>query len=531
MDRREPLELAADACKQEPINEPVGMRKPFIEPVMTRHEPLTNITLFTSGANVAGAAFFGLIFISILVMSFILLGGCGGGSTGQGALPNGGTQAGSSSSGSGGSGHLVGVWRAEVNVASQTITFTPVASSRYQSEDANVGLAGPASWASPTLSGTVTITNNGANTIYFPMAVVTGISEAGVTVANPDFYNAGSPAWKYDNLAAGGGNGVNWQFSDPAGVNFSFYVHVFAWELQYSGGGGSLTSVSFFDANTGIAGGVPHHFIHTSDGGANWNAAVSVPSEDNIAITAIDMADANTAWAVGINQDLPLGGGSIIWKTTDGGANWTAQISPLPDQDYEDVSCTDANHAVAVGGTVGGAIIRTSNGGANWIQATSIPDNIMLLGVSMVNATTGWAVGANGAIWKTTDGGDTWTAQNSGIATTLFSVSFFDANNGTAVGDDNILHTSNGGATWTSVWTTGTTVGFNSVRMVSSDEAWAVGYDMPNTTSVMYHIDYAHNALIAAPSFGVQPFMGIDFAGSPSTGDGWVVSNLGVLFH
>jgi len=35
-----------------------GEPQPFVEPTLTRHEPLTNITLFTSGGNVAGAAFF-----------------------------------------------------------------------------------------------------------------------------------------------------------------------------------------------------------------------------------------------------------------------------------------------------------------------------------------------------------------------------------------------------------------------------------------------------------------------------------------
>ena len=49
-------------------------------------------------------------------------------------------------------------------------------------------------------------------------------------------------------------------------------------------------------------------------------------------------------------------------------------------------------------------------------------------------------------ILRTTDGGTTWITQLSGTTEGLRSVSFTDANNGWAVGDNgNILHTTNGG--------------------------------------------------------------------------------------
>lgn len=61
---------------------------------------------------------------------------------------------------------------------------------------------------------------------------------------------------------------------------------------------------------------------------------------------------------------------------------------------------------------------------------------------------TGWVVGESGTILHTTDGGNSWSAQNSGTSNWLYSVRFADANTGWAVGEHGtILHTKNGGYT------------------------------------------------------------------------------------
>ena len=72
------------------------------------------------------------------------------------------------------------------------------------------------------------------------------------------------------------------------------------------------------------------------------------------------------------------------------------------------------------------------------------------MGVSFADALHGWAVGMNGVILATTDGGVTWTVQNWGAAAWLYDVAFPDASRGWAVGSDGtIIATSDGGATWT----------------------------------------------------------------------------------
>ena len=69
-----------------------------------------------------------------------------------------------------------------------------------------------------------------------------------------------------------------------------------------------------------------------------------------------------------------------------------------------------------------------------------------LLGVSSTDANNGTAVGDQGTIVRTADGGTTWTAQQSGTTNQLHGVSFTDANTGTAVGlQGTILRTTDGG--------------------------------------------------------------------------------------
>jgi len=59
-------------------------------------------------------------------------------------------------------------------------------------------------------------------------------------------------------------------------------------------------------------------------------------------------------------------------------------------------------------------------------------------------------VGNSGTIVHTTNGGQTWSPQTSGIQDTLRGVSFVDNSHGwVAVRTGKVLRTADGGATWT----------------------------------------------------------------------------------
>ena len=72
-----------------------------------------------------------------------------------------------------------------------------------------------------------------------------------------------------------------------------------------------------------------------------------------------------------------------------------------------------------------------------------------LSSVAFVSPAGGWAVGDQGTILHTTDGGQSWQAQSSGTQQHLSSVAFAFLLSGWAVGyEGTILHTRDGGQSW-----------------------------------------------------------------------------------
>ncbi len=110
-----------------------------------------------------------------------------------------------------------------------------------------------------------------------------------------------------------------------------------------------------------------------------------------------------------------------------------------------------------------------------WSPIAGLPSAANFKTVKFIDANTGWVAGDDGAILKTTDGGNNWVVQTSGTANTLRSIFFLDATNGWACGDlGTIISTSNGGTTWTPQ-TSPYTSQYNSVQFVNTSTGWIVG--------------------------------------------------------
>ena len=96
-----------------------------------------------------------------------------------------------------------------------------------------------------------------------------------------------------------------------------------------------------------------------------------------------------------------------------------------------------------------GHTLFTADGGTTW---NTIPINTtrVLRSAFFVNENTAWIAGAFEALFKTTDGGFTWT-QVPAIDTTKYDVFFLNENNGWCAGFYGFIEkTTNGGASWES---------------------------------------------------------------------------------
>ena len=128
-------------------------------------------------------------------------------------------------------------------------------------------------------------------------------------------------------------------------------------------------------------------------------------------------------------------------------AGWNSQTSNTT-EDLNNLTFADASTGWAVG--TNGTIVATSDGGTTWASQDS-GVSLDLCGIDAVSATTAWTVGDHGTILKTMDGGQTWTPQESGSTALLLSVDFVNDTTGYVVGDTGvILKTIDGGSTWNS---------------------------------------------------------------------------------
>ena len=124
-----------------------------------------------------------------------------------------------------------------------------------------------------------------------------------------------------------------------------------------------------------------------------------------------------------------------------------------------------------------GLIVATEDGGGHWTRQTSSTES-NLLGVAFAaDGRRGWAVGQNGSIVATEDGGGRWTPQTTSIDNDLSGVAFAaDGRRGWAIGDNgSIVATEDGGGHWTRQ-TSSTENNLSAVAFAADGRhGWAVG--------------------------------------------------------
>ena len=149
---------------------------------------------------------------------------------------------------------------------------------------------------------------------------------------------------------------------------------------------------------------------------------------------------------------------AVVWPEPAASA---AEKLPLATQSLLLDFVEAGKRAVAVGER---GVVLLSDDRTNWRQAADVPTRVTLTAVSAVGDKV-WAVGRDGMIIASTDGGDHWTVQrkdpwqppNPGRAgddarhgAPLLDVLFIDETHGIAIGAYSLfLETSDGGATWT----------------------------------------------------------------------------------
>jgi photosystem II stability/assembly factor-like uncharacterized protein len=121
-----------------------------------------------------------------------------------------------------------------------------------------------------------------------------------------------------------------------------------------------------------------------------------------------------------------------------------------------------------------GKIMKTTSGGDCWFsQLSSLNKNFN--NVFFLNFSTGWISGDSGIILKTSNSGNNWVSISSGITNKLKSIFFTSDNSGWIVGNNGILiNTTNSGQNW-NIKNSGVTTNINSIFFISSSLGWFCG--------------------------------------------------------
>jgi len=120
------------------------------------------------------------------------------------------------------------------------------------------------------------------------------------------------------------------------------------------------------------------------------------------------------------------------------------------------------------------AIWRTTDGGLSW-TTHEVGYVQTLKGVAFLNSQLGLAVGHMG-MFRTVDGGEAWERPLGGMRPLYSSVSFSDPLNGWCVDNNNtsLLYTIDGGENWTSI-PSPSTMSLFQLRLASESEIWVIG--------------------------------------------------------
>lgn len=242
--------------------------------------------------------------------------------------------------------------------------------------------------------------------------------------------------------------------------------------------------------------------------GEGWNSGYG-----RVNCIAFHPSDANTFYI-----GLPQGG---IWRTIDGGVNWTVLTDDIPSTAVSGLVVNWANaniiYALTGDGDVshGGfvpnygfrlesvGVLKSTDGGANWSQTGTFPGvSAAFWGYKLIQhptiSSTLFAVTTNG-IYRTTNSGTTWTQEQTGIFTdiefkpgspnTMYAVRRMTAGGGT--NSSPLFRSTDGGASWSNAGITGLT---------STAERLAIGVSKANSAYVY---------LLTGPSTGSGSFKGI----------------------
>jgi photosystem II stability/assembly factor-like uncharacterized protein len=214
-----------------------------------------------------------------------------------------------------------------------------------------------------------------------------------------------------------------------------------AWSSRYSSTASPLYCISFSSSMEGFIVGARGTILKTSDGGETW----ALKSNGGITTTFryIDFPSTDTGF-ISTSDGLLL-------RTTDTGESWNV-IYSCPFGELKNITFPTSIRGFAIAGK---QFLRSLDGGYTWNVLVNSAYSVNTLcfaddHTGYLSVTEG---GGNQCIYKTVDGGITWSIIFYDVANEIDSMFFSDASHGYGSGPGNsVVKTSDGGLSWSTVY-------------------------------------------------------------------------------
>ncbi len=247
------------------------------------------------------------------------------------------------------------------------------------------------------------------------------------------------------------------------------------WRQVHGGTQASLRGLDAVSGQVAWASGSHGTVLRTTTGGRQWDR-VGPAHTGRLQYRDLEAFDADTAVIMSIGN---FPGSFRFYRTSDGGRSWQLGYQNRePQAFYDCMGFSDRSHGLALSDPVDGKfrILATDDGGRSWqVQPRAgmppaLPGEFAFAasGTCLVTqGTDAWFATGGGdraRVFRSTDGGRTWTAYDtpvrSGPTAGIYSLAFRDRLHGIAVGGDYTMPetapralavTADGGRTWTLV--------------------------------------------------------------------------------
>ncbi|MBB31398.1 MAG: hypothetical protein CME25_21130 [Gemmatimonadetes bacterium] len=213
--------------------------------------------------------------------------------------------------------------------------------------------------------------------------------------------------------------------------------------------GGTVSALAINPLNSAVVyAGTQHAGVYkTVDRGATWAKVNTGLVDMLINVIAIDPVDTNRVFA---------GSSDSVFVTVNGGTRWSS--TGLDSVNVSDIALNPLAPDTAYVATNGKGIYRTFDGGSSWTQVNSGLGSLRVseLAVHPTHPEIQFAVTFDGGLYKTENHGNNWAISNNGLPTlNLSSVAIAPGNPSVvfvaASSPVEIYKSSDGGATWSDI--------------------------------------------------------------------------------